>query len=902
MKKLIKCFVVPLLFAGQVLTPTYSWAQMSETGRAAQSFGKNLAESLRAQGASNSGGNIDMGAGNKIHINDLFPGTSGTGSKPPSYYFPDTQAGTVSSNADGLSGLYNDSSEMNKAGTSYHNSLLEDSRKDNPSLSGAAYQILRNQALKPKERFENDPMLRQSRDVYNNIDLIAEGFGDCKVVDGITQSARPVHVPVYETCENLKKPEGSCTATNDVRIESWTHEVFIASQGRNFVTMQVDLKNGTWQAISPSDGEMKVAQIPTLDYSTICGGGKSYRTDHVGTWDWVSHGIPGTPDSSVEYRVLSAPSCSNNLVGVLQIEDQQKSTDLDYVLGGNFTFKFTKLVGGKWSVPEHCAPVMNGVGDGFCDGTITTTGAVDQDGCSVISSVKICPGDDFYNAIDPSPIPNKASRLAQTISVTNSECKFNVGVMECWTDPQGVKHCPENKGESITSCNDLKNNPKCGFISSKCIGSGAGYSGQCYIYEDTYDCGYEVGVPQYQNSSQYQCAGPIKCMGDECLDINRESNGDFARASALLNAAQFMAQDMSCSDSATGEGGDENVDLGCRVFSGTPGTCKIAVGGSQDCCEKPENISLADYITMLMAVPKLDGAIMAINGGTLAPLKGAYQTLRDPVMQGWTEVSKPFVSYGENISGAVKEFVQPITDVYNLVVEELKKAVQEVISNAIENGLLSAGAEAGAAAGIAESASKEAADKAANEIMANIGNAASTIMTVYTVYVVAMTLIKIIWACEQKEFELNAKRQLKSCTHVGSYCKTKVLGVCVEKRQAYCCYNSPLSRIINEQIRTQKGWGFGKPEAPQCEGLTLDQISSVDWDRINLDEWLGILQETGHFPSPDGINLDSLTGGGSIFNTGGNRLNAQDRAQQRIDGLDVDKIRGKAEGTVMIPK
>ncbi|RFM78468.1 mating pair stabilization TraN, partial [Salmonella enterica subsp. enterica serovar Heidelberg str. CFSAN002073] len=136
--------------------------------------------------------------------------------------------------------------------------------------------------------------------------------------------------------------------------------------------------------------------------------------------------------------------------------------------------------------------------------------------------------------------------------------------------------------------------------------------------------------------------------------------------------------------------------------------------------------------------------------------------------------------------------------------------------------------------------SQQAATDAAN-MMAQVGNIASTVMTVYTVYVVSMMMIQLIWACEKEEFELNAKRSLKSCHYVGSYCKTKVLGACIEKRESYCCYNSPLSRIMNEQIRGQMNLGFGTAKAPSCDGLKIEDIGKVDWDQINLDEWLGIL-------------------------------------------------------------
>lgn len=897
LKKLIRTIVLPLLMVGQVVTPTYSSAQMKETGREAQSFGQNLAESLKNAGQGYSNGSLDIGGGNSIKIDDLFPGTSSSNTKPSSYYFPDNTNGSPSS--DNLEGLYNSSSGMNDKGQVYGDALLQDSKSESPSLSGAAYQILRGDALKPKQKFENDPMLNQSKDVYQNMDLIAAGFGDCKIKDGITAGNKPAHMPVYETCENITKPEENCEVLNDIRIEQSVTEVFIASQGRNYITMEVDLKNGTWEVVYPSDGDQKVAQIPKLDFNEICSGGKAYRTDFVGVWDWVGHGIPGRIDSSVAYNVLETPTCDNGLVGKLQIRDTTSSSDIDWILGGNFTFRFSKLIEAKWAGTDACIASANGISDKFCSGNVAVQQKIDDAGCAVVSSIKICPGDAFYKEIQDSPVKD-VPKLAEKVTITNSQCNFNVGQMDCWIDPYGNEQCPFNDGKIRTTCDEFKNNPQCGYISTKCVDGAQGATGQCYVYEDIYDCGYTTNIPTYTTSSEYSCAGPIKCMGDECLDIGRESSEDFAKAAGLLNAAQMMAQDMSCSDSATEEGGDENIDVGCKVFSGTAGTCKIAVGGVQNCCKKPNNISLVDYITMLRAIPKLDGAIVNMADGSL--VKGTYQTFRDPLVKGWTEVTKPFASYGENISGAVKEFVSPVKEVYNQIIDQFKSKVQDVISKAISNGLQSTGMGSGAAAGVADQVGKEAADKAASEIMANIGNAASTIMTIYTVYVVTMMLIQIIWACEQEEFEMNAKRQLKSCHYVGSYCKTKVVGACIEKREAYCCFNSPLSRIINEQVRTQKGWGFGSPKNPQCDGLTLDQIADVDWDKIDLTEWLGILQETGHYPDGSDMSMDKLTGSGSILNVDGARLNSQERAEQRMDGIDLDRIRTDAEKTIMIPK
>jgi len=176
----------------------------------------------------------------------------------------------------------------------------------------------------------------------------------------------------------------------------------------------------------------------------------------------------------------------------------------------------------------------------------------------------------------------------------------------------------------------------------------------------------------------------------------------------------------------------------------------------------------------------------------------------------------------------------------------------------------------------------------------------SGIMAAYTAYVVAMMIIQIVWKCEEEEFELNAKRALNSCHQVGSYCKTKVLGACIEKRQIYCCFSSPLSKIIQQQIRPQLGLSWGSAKTPQCDGIPLNRLAEVDWEQVNLDEWLGLLQANGKFPESSAIDLDSLTGAGSIFNTDGTRLNAVERTHKRLDGVDLERIRRESTSSILI--
>jgi conjugal transfer mating pair stabilization protein TraN len=93
---------------------------------------------------------------------------------------------------------------------------------------------------------------------------------------------------------------------------------------------------------------------------------------------------------------------------------------------------------------------------------------------------------------------------------------------------------------------------------------------------------------------------------------------------------------------------------------------------------------------------------------------------------------------------------------------------------------------------------------------------------------------------------------------------------------------------------------FGTPQNQDCSGIPIDKLETVDWDRVNLDEWIGILQSTGRLPTAQTAdqkyNLDKLTGKGSRLNVDGTRLNTLERNQKRLDeGLDVPSVRTNAE-------
>jgi conjugal transfer mating pair stabilization protein TraN len=92
-----------------------------------------------------------------------------------------------------------------------------------------------------------------------------------------------------------------------------------------------------------------------------------------------------------------------------------------------------------------------------------------------------------------------------------------------------------------TDCTALEDDPNCGFLSSSCVRYAQGASGLCYVFEERWDCGTLHGIPVLERTSTMDCAGPVRCMGEDCLDAADEQSGDFAKAAAALQAAQMAA-------------------------------------------------------------------------------------------------------------------------------------------------------------------------------------------------------------------------------------------------------------------------------------------------------------------------------------------------------------------------
>lgn len=90
--------------------------------------------------------------------------------------------------------------------------------------------------------------------------------------------------------------------------------------------------------------------------------------------------------------------------------------------------------------------------------------------------------------------------------------------------------------------------------------------------------------------------------------------------------------------------------------------------------------------------------------------------------------------------------------------------------------------------------------------------------------------------CSAEEQELQAARTQARCVFIGSRDKNKVAGVVLSREQVYCCYETKMARVFQEQARRQLGLGFGSADSPQCRGLTVEEFQRVDWSKVDLRE------------------------------------------------------------------
>lgn len=843
---------------------------------------------------------------------------------------------------------YGDDKAFSDAGGEGKDLIYESSQSDTPSIEGMVYSVLRDKAMLPDQDVTGDVFLDKTNQIMDDLSNALKDIANCTSDSVLSSVTETIRVPEEKVCQQVLDRSGDCTIYHNYDtsvIEHYNGPYNLKSCGEGCMELWIgkvgdDYWSG-WCTIYEQSTQVRVLVPEAITKATF----------EYAKWD--DYMLVYTGKVGEEKLIWSGPNDFNTNPNYFPPEtggscelstswSRNPNIDVtplfrDVEAGTVINFKIRVSVAGEgegygrirlyydsrlalrndsWS-PNDCIQAATGIEDGFAKGSITCVqgpSAFDSNGCATFgdTGVVICP-EDFKD-----PPLSTVSPFCQQAKV-HAEYDFYKGDMGCWQAMRGFDEegnpiyeevCPgENAGGNLDTCEQYAEDPDCSFVRSQCTEGMEGKSGTCYVNDVVYNCYTEKTVVKEKEETVTECNG-VTCLGEECVDLIKTSSSDFAQVSALMNAMQYMSQDMACEglDDEGNMTGTENVT--CTVFGGQSGWCKTAVGGWVDCCENPSGgVGLSEYIEILISASNLTstqssasntiGPGAAISGSEAAGSFAGQWTefLGDnKLVNGVKYINNLFSTTLDNLKTKALEIFSPVKELYDTIYNQIDSAITELFNEvAAELGFggIGTGGAAGGGGEVVAGGTQGSATGALGSVISFVG-------WVYFAYQVANLIVNLIYACEDIEYETIAKRDQKNCHYLGSWCDQKVLGFCTVKKRGYCCFESPLSRILNEQIRLvnpeliEGGWGSA--EHPNCAGITTDMINLVDWDRVDLSEWIDLLHITGNDITPQKTTLENLTGTTSPLNfdkeTG--RADALERTQDKLTQMDVDTIRNQA--------
>lgn len=112
----------------------------------------------------------------------------------------------------------------------------------------------------------------------------------------------------------------------------------------------------------------------------------------------------------------------------------------------------------------------------------------------------------------------------------------------------------------------------------------------------------------------------------------------------------------------------------------------------------------------------------------------------------------------------------------------------------------------------------------------------------------AIAVVTELLSCDQAETILGMQKGQNLCHYVGSYCSSKFLGICLSRKESYCCFNSKLAVLIQQQGRPQLGKGWGSAEAPSCGGFTQAEFERLDLSKMDLSAFAADIMANTRIP------------------------------------------------------
>lgn len=438
----------------------------------------------------------------------------------------------------------------------------------------------------------------------------------------------------------------------------------------------------------------------------------------------------------------------------------------------------------------------------------------------------------------------------------------------------------------------------CAQVGSSCETDSTGalmtmQNGTCTAYTQVYQC----QTSPASSSTVQNCSGASVCASGTCWSTASTPDTDFASAVTQMEivrqASVYQGADM-------------------RIFGGDPESCTTGYGGLRSCCTgsgggqsngstlkstaqqvgfsaawyyaKPLAIQGSDYVEDFMFGP--DGFQNWATSGAQAMFSGASEYL------GMNGIGAAALAGGDGaaIYGSAG-YGEAASTASNNVLSGAGLSSSDVAAINSDGGYgaytasqgdgaaasggygaygitygssvgASAGATTVAADGTTVGFSGSMASEGAGTVISGGGTLGGPLVSLGDGFafdpvslgiMIAIMIIMAMVSCTAAEATLQMHKGSNLCTFVGSYCSTKLVGVCSVTTQAYCCYNSILARIINEQGRPQIGKGYGNPESPDCSGFTVAQIQQLNFGSMDLSAFTNTIV-------PNLPNMPDITG------------------------------------------
>lgn len=425
----------------------------------------------------------------------------------------------------------------------------------------------------------------------------------------------------------------------------------------------------------------------------------------------------------------------------------------------------------------------------------------------------------------PSFNPKTCNQTKKDVCIDAAPCKNVGGVTACLagiTGPEGSVNLPQTcwdysaeftcqDAASFDTCQELVAQG-CQQIGSKCEADATGQlmlaaNGSCTTFDQTYQC---VVTPA-QSKQVTDCSGATVCDGNgNCWAKPGSQDNSFGQAVGLMETVR----EASVYQMTDGQ-----------IFKGDAETCTQGFVGLKNCC-KAKSGAKSNGNVLSNGAGSAAMSVAAWGGKNAANMGSQY--MYDMMFPGGAWSSQ---WVGDGI-GAAAQQVDALS--FNLSPTDFASNLS-VSAYGFSYG-------ASAAEGIAAGESIAGAGTLGSDLYSLGGGFAfdPTSLAISIAIQVVMSMLQ----CTQDEAMFAMHNGANLCSYVGSYCSIKipVIGTCIETTSAFCCYNSVLSKVINQQGRAQLGMGSGSAKAPDCSGFSVAQLQALDFTRIDLSEFTSSIQ------------------------------------------------------------